>query len=277
MRTHQLLLFVLIGLCGTALSLASSQADERAATHPCLEALSPLAPTGTSRFSAPADIITPAGNIWLLDGILVEHLKPASLAQQKQAEITKVLKSARPTIHASKKAKPDRRGRRPAFIQSTPEATHQPHLLQEQLAAMGLVRIDVDTVSNVCAKRLLNAEQKARQAKLGLWKEAQYQPKPSNRLHLSAIVSTYQLVYGRVRTVSRMDHSTSYLNFGPNWKKDFTVTLSEKSLTRWEAENKSLDALKNAYIYVRGWVETRGGPLIRVHHPEQLWQEKPPR
>lgn len=277
MRPHQLFLFVLIGLCGDAVSLASSQADESATIHPCLEKLPTTPLPEESRFNAPADITIPRSNTWLLDGILVEHLKPASLAQQKHAVITKALKSAHPTIHASKQAKPDRRGRRPAFILSTPEAIDQPPLLQERLAALGLARIDVDTMSNACAKRLLNAEQKARQAKLGLWKEAQYQPKPSNSLHLSAIVSTYQLVHGRVRTVSRKDHGTSYLNFGPDWKKDFTVTLSEKSLTRWEAENKSLDALKNAYIYVRGWVETRGGPLIRVHHPEQLWQEKPPR
>nr|WP_321443131.1 hypothetical protein [uncultured Cohaesibacter sp.] len=138
-----------------------------------------------------------------------------------------------------------------------------------------MVRIDVETLSPACAKRLLAKEQMARQAKRGVWKEPAYQTKTVTDLHLSAIVSTYQIFHGKVQAVTRNESGTSYLNFGPNWKTDFTVTLSEKSLATWEAENKSLDALKNAYIYVRGWVETRGGPLIRVRHPAQLWQEMP--
>ena len=277
--TRQLIISSLIGVVSDCLLLAPTPANAvssaASSAHPCLEALSATTLPEERHYLAPAEIRTDSEETWKLDGIILEHLKPNSLARLKRKEIEKTLDRQALQAFANKNAKADRRGRHSAFIALPPATDGKTLLLQEQLAEQGLARIDVETLSPACAKRLLAKEQMARKAKRGVWKEPAYQTKTLTDLHLSAIVSTYQIFHAKVQAVTRNDNGTSYLNFGPNWKTDFTVTLSEKSLATWEAENKSLDALKNAYIYVRGWVEKRGGPLIRVRHPAQLWQEMP--
>lgn len=275
------LITCLIPLLGCQLNASPSWAETSKSRHPCLEKKSAQPLPAEPMYQAPADIGAAKGPTWLLDGIIIEHLPTKSLAQQKATLINKALSEHAYAAFAKRNIKPDRRGRHAAFLGpkdgSDLDSADKAILLQSKLAEQGLARIDVDGLSLACAKRLLQAERKARQQGIGLWKAPTLQPQSATGLHLSAIVSTYQVIHGKVQTVTRKGKGTSYLNFGSNWKKDFTVTLSEKSLARWEAEHKSLEAVKNAYIYVRGWVETRGGPLIRVHHPAQLWQETPPK
>ncbi len=275
MSPRPLIVASLIGLACGCLLPSLNPAGAASNTHPCLETLSATALPEKKQYIAPAAIRTGPGETWKLDGVILEHLRPESLARLRRKEIEKALGGQTLQAFARRNAKTDRRGRQSAFIALPPATDGKRPLLQEQLAEQGLVRIDVETLSPACAKHLLAKEQIARQTKRGLWKQPAYQIKSVTGLHLSAIVSTYQIFRGKVQAVTRNDSGTSYLNFGPNWKTDFTVTLNEKSLTTWEAENKSLDALENAYIYVRGWVETRGGPLIRIRHPAQLWQETP--
>ena len=62
----------------------------------------------------------------------------------------------------------------------------------------------------------------------------------------------------------------TYLNFGEDWRSDFTVTISPKDKRRFREESFDLLALKGRRIRVRGWLHQRNGPMIDVTHPEQI-------
>ena len=260
MPTRPLIISSLIGVVSDCLLLAPTPASAASSAHPCLEALSATTLPEERHYLAPAGIKTGSEETWKLDGIILEHLKPTSLARLKRKEIEKTLDRQALQAFANKNAKADRRGRQAAFIALPPATDGKTLLLQEQLAEKGLVRIDVETLSPACAKRLLAKEQMARQAKRGVWKE------PSLSDKNSPPISTFLPSSPPIKSFTakcRRSHATTTAPAisisAPTGKQTLRSTLSEKSLATWEAENKSLDALKNAYIYVRGWVEKRGG------------------
>ena len=64
--------------------------------------------------------------------------------------------------------------------------------------------------------------------------------------------------------------SRVYLNFGDNWRTDFTVTLSSKVFRLFKKAGMDPMAFKDQSIRVRGWLRKRNGPMIQASHPEQV-------
>nr|WP_319486420.1 thermonuclease family protein [uncultured Cohaesibacter sp.] len=222
----------------------------------------------TASFVAPLSIDGDTAGAYTLLGLVADHLPDPDLRKKKERAIEHFLASRQVSALSPSTQKADRYGRRAVFV--TAEREHRTSLLQDQLVRQGLARVSLDGLNEACARDLLEQERQARQRQLGLWKLPEYVVKNVNSLHLSAIVSTYQIVSGTVLSVHRRADGTSYLNFGKHWNKDFTVSLSEADLKSWEEGGKILDDLRNKPIYVRGWVEQRGGPLIRVTNALQL-------
>ena len=241
--------------------------------HPCHVARAhPLEPV-PPLFEAPFTLRLPDGSAFTLAGLVPDRLGSIGLAEVKRQAIERFLETPDSSLvaHLDGKAKPDRYGRKSAFIsRSTRSQGSEDTLLQEMLIRKGLARVSLQALSPPCARHLLHVEAAARRAKTGLWKEPAFSVKQATDLHLRAILSTYQIITGRVQSVTRNKDGTSYLNFGRIWRQDFTATLRGKALRAWEKNNEPLDELLNVLIYVRGWVEEDGGPLIHVLHPQQL-------
>jgi hypothetical protein len=81
--------------------------------------------------------------------------------------------------------------------------------------------------------------------------------------------STYQLVEGKVRDAAEV-RGRIYLNFGENWREDFTITVQPTNKRVFDEAGMKLTDLKGRRVRVRGWIERRGGPLIEIYHPSQL-------
>ncbi|HEY5607991.1 MAG TPA: thermonuclease family protein, partial [Alphaproteobacteria bacterium] len=79
----------------------------------------------------------------------------------------------------------------------------------------------------------------------------------------------FQLVEGRVLAVQRVKGVT-YLNFGPDYRTDFTVQVARESLPQFRAADMLLPDLKDRRVRVRGWLRQFNGPLIDATHPEQI-------
>jgi len=124
--------------------------------------------------------------------------------------------------------------------------------------------------SFACMRELLAHEQVARAAGIGLWSSAAYATRPAARTReLMRLRNSYQIVEGRVAHVASLKSHT-YLNFGTNWRNDFTAGVSPK-LRRANPEwAKSLAALEGKHIQVRGWIEYRNGPYIAIDDPNQI-------
>ena len=61
-----------------------------------------------------------------------------------------------------------------------------------------------------------------------------------------------------------------YLNFGPDWRRDFTVRIAKEVARRLADAGLDLASLPGREIEIRGVVLEAGGPLIELSHPEQM-------
>ena len=61
-----------------------------------------------------------------------------------------------------------------------------------------------------------------------------------------------------------------YLNFGADYRTDFTISIAPRDLKRFPAEDRLLNGYRGRLVRVRGWLEWRNGPMINVTHPEQI-------
>ncbi len=164
----------------------------------------------------------------------------------------------------------DRHGRWLAHLHVKPSDGGPPVWVQQRLVRAGHARVYSFVDSRACAPALLAAERAARRARLGLWRHAAYRIRSAARWRaLLAYRYTFQIVEGRVLAVGRA-RGRIYLNFGPDWRQDFTVIVERRDARRFARAGFDLMALEGQRIRVRGWLIEKNGPAIRATHPEQI-------
>lgn len=123
-----------------------------------------------------------------------------------------------------------------------------------------------------CAKELLAAEAEARNARRGHWGDESFAVLSPNEL--SGKTGTFQIVEGRVVTAATQ-RSRTYLNFGDDWKTDFTVTVSPDDMKRFRAAHVNLRKLEGHRVRVRGWLESYYGPEMELPWPAAIEDLEP--
>ena len=86
---------------------------------------------------------------------------------------------------------------------------------------------------------------------------------------LGAETGHFALVEGKVLSV-RESGATIYVNFGRRWTRDFTVTILKRQQRTFTAAGLEPKRLEGRRIRVRGFLETRGGPILAADAPEQI-------
>jgi len=142
---------------------------------------------------------------------------------------------------------------------------------QQAMLLAGLARVYSFADNRNCLLELYKAEARARIERQGIWAGVgfyaiRYANKP---LSILEHTDRYELVEGRVLSAERYGQKV-YLNFGPLWKKDFTVLIGRSALRLFEKREIDPLSLEGALIRVRGWIENKNGPLIEISHPEQI-------
>lgn len=160
---------------------------------------------------------------------------------------------------------PDRYGRQPAFVFA--EIDGPP--LQARLLTVGAALASGTLSDHACAAELAAAEAAARRAKTGIWSRDGVIKNAAIPGDILAQLGRFVVVEGRVLSV-REAGSTTYLNFGRRWTRDFAVTISRRMMTAFAGAGIVLKSLKGRRIRVRGWVESRGGPRIEARHVGQI-------
>ena len=79
----------------------------------------------------------------------------------------------------------------------------------------------------------------------------------------------FAIIEGVIVGVAEIKGQT-YLNFGDNWRTDFTIKIEKKNLKSFLKAGLKLSDLKGEKIRIRGWVINQNGPMIEVRHPSQL-------
>ncbi len=165
-------------------------------------------------------------------------------------------------------ARRDRYGRLLGHLFTSHDGPRQ--WIEGELLGRGLARAAALPDDGSCLAELMAHERLARTDVSGVWRLRLYAPKPALQVAvLSGARSSFQIVRGRVVSVERTK-GAAYLNFGHDWRSDFTVRIPRSVLRRDEAWAKALDALKDHTIEVRGWIVRRNGPMITLAHPAEL-------
>jgi len=145
--------------------------------------------------------------------------------------------------------------------------------IQARMIAAGLARVYSFPDNRACVPALLAYERDARLDQRGMWAMDEYAPKLArNTEGLLQLENTFQLVEGRVKTVAIVGGRV-FLNFGDDWKTDFTITIAPRDLRRF---TDGLEVYENAAVRVRGWMKSYNGPEIVATHPEQIELLVPP-
>lgn len=138
--------------------------------------------------------------------------------------------------------------------------------LQQALLERGLAMVNpaASSASSGNIEAWLTLEEKARQAKVGLWRNPATQPRKASATF--GQIGRTSLVQDRVVRVSSNDRYV-YLNFGQDWRTDFTVRVRRKLLKQGGLEPSHFDGKT---LRVRGFVQEARGPLIDISHLKQI-------
>jgi hypothetical protein len=60
------------------------------------------------------------------------------------------------------------------------------------------------------------------------------------------------------------------LNFGTDWRRDFTVTIDPIDMRNFRATGVDPKSYAGQTIRVRGWVQLHNGPEIEVANPQGI-------
>jgi len=139
--------------------------------------------------------------------------------------------------------------------------------IQREMLLRGLARVYTFPDNRADADALYDAERAARAARRGIWALDWY--RIIDAADAGRLIGTFQLVEGRVKSAAIV-RGRGYLNYGDDWRSDFTVSIAPESLKLFRAAGVSILNLKDRRLRVRGWLVSRNGAMISVTHPEQI-------
>jgi hypothetical protein len=139
--------------------------------------------------------------------------------------------------------------------------------IQGEMLALGLARVYSFADNRALVEEMLALERAAREASRGIWSHPFY--RVIRVEETPSFIDSFQLVEGRVLKVAVVK-SRGYLNFGPDWREDFTISIAPRDRKLFEADGAGLEDLEGRLIRVRGWIKSFNGPMIEATHPEQI-------
>ena len=131
----------------------------------------------------------------------------------------------------------------------------------------GLARVYSFADNRAKVAEMLTLERRARSARRGIWAHPFY--RILDHGEAAGRANSFQLVEGRVLSAAPT-RARVFLNFGRNWRTDFTIVVERRHLRAFEARERTLLRLAGKRVRVRGWLKRRNGPMISVSHPEQI-------
>lgn len=178
------------------------------------------------------------------------------LAAQAQAAADRLLEG-RTLRLAAVGAFRDRYGRRVAHAMTANGAWVQSALVEDGFARVAPLPGETD-----CARDLFAREAVARARGVGLWANPAYAIRQARQPRsLEPLVGTFQIVEGWVADVG-VRRSDVFLNFGRNWRWDFTAAVDLRRTQDRDALIDRLKHLKGRLVRVRGFIDLRNGPFV---------------
>jgi endonuclease YncB( thermonuclease family) len=159
---------------------------------------------------------------------------------------------------------PDRHGRRHGYVFLADGRS-----VHAAMVAAGLARVRWLPGESACFGAFLAEERVARAARRGLWARPEYAIRRADDPSLGKRNGLYDLIEGRIVSVG---HGTRmiFLDFGRNFRQDFTVMVPPPVAEGLAAAGRSADGFADRRVLVRGIIEEAGGPAIRLNDPAEI-------
>jgi endonuclease YncB( thermonuclease family) len=141
--------------------------------------------------------------------------------------------------------------------------------VQAALLRAGDVRVAPDRASTLCAKEFIASEDEARATHAGHWRDGLFVLRAPEQINKRT--GTFQVVEGTVQTATLVK-GRAYINFGADYRTDFTVTVSAQDMKLFRAARFDVRKLAGQRVRVRGWVEQYNGPEMEIANPAAIQQ-----
>ena len=141
--------------------------------------------------------------------------------------------------------------------------------IQGRMLDRGMARVYTFPDNRALTDEMYALERQARDANRGIWAHPFYALRAATPASLTRFTGTFQIVEGRVLDTARVK-GTTFLNFGENWRDDFTITLNNRAHRLFIKKLVDPLTLTGQVLRVRGWLKKRNGPAINASHPEQI-------
>jgi hypothetical protein len=139
--------------------------------------------------------------------------------------------------------------------------------LQIEMLKRGLARVAIEPDRRECVKELYAAEAEAQARHAGLWALPQYAIRHPDAVNAHDL-GTFQIVEGKV--ASAAVKTRGYLNFGADWKHDFTATIAPEDMKTFRAAGIDPESYAGKTVRVRGVIEWHNGPEIEIASPDDI-------
>lgn len=189
------------------------------------------------------------------------NFTPWPLGEESKRALEGLVQSRAVTLHYGG-ARQDRHRRALAHLVREDGLWIQGRMLKE-----GWARVYTFADNRAAAPALLALEGEARAAKRGIWAHPFYALRAPEEA--AKLVGTFQIVEGEVTAVATTGGRT-YLNFGADWKSDFTIALDPEARRLFAKLFGDPRRLEGQTVRARGWLVARNGPMIELTHPEPL-------
>ena len=151
--------------------------------------------------------------------------------------------------------------------------------VQRAMIEAGMARVYSFADNRALLPELLAAERTARAAKRGIWGHPLYRVRGA--AGLDDAIGSFQIVEDTVLKTAIV-RGRVFLNFGVDWRTDFTVTVAPRDRRMFESAFAAAGigdfaALAGQRVRARGWLRSRNGPQIVATHPEQIELLEPAR
>ena len=139
--------------------------------------------------------------------------------------------------------------------------------VQGEMLRLGLARVYSFADNRAHVADMLALEGEARRARRGIWSHPYYDVRtPESAV---SFLDRFELVEGRVLAADEV-RGRVYLNYGPDWTTDFTVSIAPADVRRFRTDGIEPLDFGGRTIRVRGWLREFDGPRIDATHPEQI-------
>ncbi|MBU0858833.1 MAG: thermonuclease family protein [Alphaproteobacteria bacterium] len=210
------------------------------------------------------------GKIIQLTGIEIPDLDPYEPGERAVAALARLkplLEGKQARLYLTKDSRKGRINRMGYTLGHVQTGGDNPEWLQGLLIAEGYARARPDIVNPEMAAAMTALENSARENNVGLWADPVYAVR--NPDNAGELTGRFGVVEGTIHAVA-MNNNTVFLNFGPDWKTDFTIGLDSEVRRAFVKQNIDPLQLGGKTIRVRGWVENYNGPFIRLDDLSKL-------